>query len=132
MYPQAFQTEPVRTCLMVWFRHYTREKSMLMLLRRHEVCHVLFMRACIQVQFVASSREGLSTGNERRQSVFPAFGLAQQQSSLLSHWEADLYSADWRGDNTAAFVDFPRVSLVPIIRFAGRCDVSPHKRGWIR
>ena len=51
---------------------------------------------------------------KRHQFVFAAFGLAQQQSGLFGQWEADLFSADWRGDNTAAFfaafVDFLHAS----------------------
>ena len=41
--------------------------------------------------------------------------LTQQQGSLLGQWEADLFGADWCGNNTAAFfaalVDFLRISL---------------------
>src|SRR3974390_3425375 len=58
---------------------------------------------------------GLNTGDQRYQFVFAAFGLAQQQSGLFGQWEADLFSADWRGYNTAAFfaafVDLLHASL---------------------
>ena len=58
---------------------------------------------------------GLDTGDQRHQFVFAAFGLAQQQSGLLSQWEADLFTADWRADHTAAFfaafVNFLHASL---------------------
>src|SRR6202007_2319027 len=58
---------------------------------------------------------GLGTCDQRHQFIFAAFGLAQQQGGLLGQWEADLFSADWRGNNSAAFfaalVDFPRISL---------------------
>ena len=58
---------------------------------------------------------GLDTGDQRYQFAFAAMGLAQQQSGLFGQWEADLFSADWRGDNTAAFfaafVDFLHASL---------------------
>jgi hypothetical protein len=44
-----------------------------------------------------------------------AFGLTQQQSGLLGQWEADLFTADWRAHNTAAFfaafVNFLHASL---------------------
>ena len=58
---------------------------------------------------------GLQAGDQRHQFIFAAFGLTQQQGGLLCQWEADLFSADWRGDNPAAFfaalVDFLRISL---------------------
>src|SRR3954462_7313936 len=54
-------------------------------------------------QFDSIESRGLSTGDQRHPFVFAAFGLAQQQSGLLGQGEADLFTADWRGDNTAAF-----------------------------
>ena len=58
---------------------------------------------------------GLQAGDQRHQFIFAAFGLTQQQGGLLGQWEADLFGADWRGYNTAAFfaalVDFLRISL---------------------
>ncbi len=58
---------------------------------------------------------GLEAADQRHQFIFATFGLTQQQGRLLGQWEADLFSADWRGNNSAAFfaalVDFLRISL---------------------
>jgi hypothetical protein len=46
-----------------------------------------------------------------RRNQFDASSRAQQQSGLLGQWDADLFPAGWRGDNTAAFVDFLHASF---------------------
>ena len=68
-----------------------------------------------RIQFVAWSREASTLVISATSSSLSPFGLAQQQSGLLGQREADLFTGDWRGENTAAFfapfVDFLHASL---------------------